>query len=392
MRKRLASIDRATTLADSRKRKAVVSDLEAQYQAITGPIAVADPRQACDLLLRLLELSEGVLGRCTGSSDAVVGVFERAAKQLGPLAQAAQLEPEALAEQAAELLVENGHEQFDALVPALTEALGDRGLKLLESSCRQRGSRDGDTHLLQIALARGDVEGYLAQFDAEDLRWRDIAAGVAQQLLRSERAQQALEILDGATEEAADLEESASHDSRVAVLEALNRRSEAQEMRWQWFSHSLSIPHQREYLQRLNDFADVEAEERALQLAGQHPESLRGLQFLVAWPALSRAARHVLAHEHAWDGEAYTIHCPSAERLSAHHPLAATLLFRPLVFFALEMGRTKRYRYAAEHLRHCDQLAARIDDWQGHPDHATYIERLHDRFGATWQFWALVER
>ena len=100
----------------------------------------------------------------------------------------------------------------------------------------------------------------------------------------------------------------------------------------------------------------------------------------------------MLAHEHAWDGEAYTIHCAAAERLSAYHPPAATLLLRPLVFFALEMGRTKRYRYAAEHLRHCDQLAARIDDWQGHPDHATYIERLHDRFGATWQFWALVER
>ncbi|MBE9172032.1 hypothetical protein IQ216_02720 [Cyanobium sp. LEGE 06143] len=391
VRKRLSAMDRASSLVDSRRRKALVSELEAQLQAISGPIATADPKLACDLLLRLLELAEGVLQRCTGNTSTVVAVFERAVKQLGPLAQAAQLEPEALVEQVAELLAENGHEQFDGLVPVLSEALGQSGLKRLESSCRQRGGRNGDTHLLQIALARGDVEGYLAQFDAEDLRWRDIAAGVAQQLLSCERTQQALEILDAATEAAPGVEDSAWHDSRMAVLEALNRRAEAQEVRWQWFSHSLSIPHLRDYLQRLDDFADVEAEERALQLAGQHPESLRGLQFLVAWPALSRAARHVLAHAREWNGEAYTIHCAAAERLGAQHPLAATLLLRPLVVFALEMGRNKRYRYAAEQLRSCDQLAARIDDWQGHPDHATYVERLHDRFGGTWQFWERLE-
>ena len=120
-----------------------------------------------------------MLERCTDSTGVVIGVFERAAEQLGPLAKAAQLEPETLAQHAAELLAENTYEQFDALVPALKDALGDWGLKLLGSYCRQRGALDGSTHLLQIAVARGDVDGYLAQFDAEDLRWRDIAASVA---------------------------------------------------------------------------------------------------------------------------------------------------------------------------------------------------------------------
>lgn len=390
VRKRLTAIDRASTFVDSARRKALVSDLEAQLQAITGPIAAGDPKQACDLLLRLLELSEGVLERSSDSTGAVIGVFERAAGQLGPLAQAAQLDPETLAQQAAELLAENTYEQFDALVPALKDALGDWGLKLLGSYCRQHGARDGDTQLLQIAVARGDVEGYLAQFDAEDLRWRDIAAGVAQLLLTSGRPEQALEILDGATEDSAGLQDSQWHDSRIAVLEALSRQAEAQEMRWQWFSRTLSIPHLRDYLKRLEAFEDVEAEERALEVAEKHPVSLLGLHFLVEWPALPRAARHVLAHEDEWEGDAYAIHSAAAERLSADHPLAATLLLRPMVFFALWMGRSKRYRYAAEHLRTCELLAARIDDWQGHPDHATYVERLYDSFGAKWGFWKLI--
>ncbi|EAQ74223.1 MULTISPECIES: hypothetical protein [unclassified Synechococcus] len=37
-------------------------------------------------MLRFLELSEGVLSRSTGSTGAVIGVFERGAEQLGPLA------------------------------------------------------------------------------------------------------------------------------------------------------------------------------------------------------------------------------------------------------------------------------------------------------------------
>jgi hypothetical protein len=43
----------------------------------------------------------------------------------------------------------------------------------------------------------------------------------------------------------------------------------------------LSIPHLRTYLQRLDDFADVEAEERALQSAEAHSKPLLALDF---WP------------------------------------------------------------------------------------------------------------
>ena len=81
-------------------------------------------------------------------------------------------------------------------------------------------------------------------------------------------------------------------------------------------------------------------------------------------PSLARAARYVIEHCHDWDGEAYEIVEPAAERLSAAHPVAASLLLRSMVVFALSMGRSKRYRHAAEHLRQCERLEARIDDWQ----------------------------
>ena len=72
--------------------------------------------------------------------------------------------------------------------------------------------------------------------------------------------------------------------------------------------------------------------------------------------------------------------------------MAASLLLRAMVVFALSMGRSKRYRYAAEHLRQCERLEARIDDWQGVEPHSSFTGRLRESFGQKWSFWQLIER
>jgi hypothetical protein len=68
------------------------------------------------------------------------------------------------------------------------------------------------------------------------------------------------------------------------------------------------------------------------------------------------------------------------------------LLLRAMVVFALSMGRSKRYRDAAEHLRQCERLDARIDDWQGVEPHSSFAGRLRESFGQKWSFWQLLER
>jgi hypothetical protein len=391
VRKRLAAIARSTTFIDSAKRKALLADLEAQQQAITGPIATADPALAVDLQVRLLELSEGVLDRCSDSTGAVIGLFQRAVDALASLAGSAALSPEALVEHAAELLQENGYGQFEGLIPALAPALGEAGLLQLEEALLERGGIDRFT-MEQLARGRGDLDGYLELFEPSQLTWPDTAAEVAGHLLRGGRAEQALAVLEQAAKATQIMEAEAWHATRIAVLDALGCSEEAQQHRWQVFARTLSIPLLRDYLQRLDDFADVEAEERAFAVAEQHPLPLAALQFLVFWPSLPRAARYVIEHCHDWDGDAYEIYEPAAERLSAGHPLAASLLLRAMVVFALSMGRSKRYRYAAEHLRQCEQLEARIDDWQGFESHASFQGRLREVFAQKWSFWQLLER
>jgi hypothetical protein len=397
VRKRLSSIARSTTFIDSAKRKALLADLEAQQQAINGPIATADSTLAVELQVRLLELSEGVLDRCSDSTGAVIGLFQRSVDALATLAAAAAaaaaagLSPEALVEHAAELLQENGYGQFEGLIPALAPVLGEAGLLQLEEALLERGGVDRYT-MVQLVRARGDLDGYLELFEPSQLTWPDTAAEVAGHLLRGGRAEQALAVLERAAKAGQIMEAEAWHATRIAVLEALGRSEEAQQHRWQVFSKTLSIPVLREYLQRLDDFADVEAEEQALAAAEQHPLPLAALQFLVFWPSLPRAARYVIEHCHDWDGDAYEIYEPAAERLSADHPVSASLLLRSMVVFALSMGRSKRYRYAAEHLRQCERLEARIDDWQGFESHNSFVGRLREAFAQKWSFWQLLER
>ncbi|MFN5192971.1 MAG: DUF6880 family protein [Cyanobacteriota bacterium] len=391
VRKRLAAIARSTTFIDSARRKALLADLHAQQQAISGPIATADPALALELQARLLELGEGVLDRCSDSTGAVFGLFQRGVDVLAHLATAAAASSDTLVELAAELLQENGYGQFEGLVPALAPVLADAGLRQLEEALLQRGAVDRFT-IEQLLLARGDLDGYLALFEPAQLTWPDTAAEVAGQLLRGGRAEQALAVLDRAAAAPRLIESEDWHSTRIAALETLGRTEEAQRNRWQVFAATLSIPVLRDYLQRLDDFADVEAEERAFALVEQHPSPLAALQFLVSWPALPRAARYVIEHCHHWDGDAYEIYGPAAERLSSGQPLAATLLLRAMVVFALSMGRASRYRHAAQHLRQCEQLEARIDRWQGFESHASFVGRLREAFAQTWSFWRLLER
>jgi hypothetical protein len=392
VRKRLAAIARATTFVDSRKRKALVADLQAQHQAISGPIAAADPALAFQLLVRFLELADGIFARSSDTTGTLLGVFERALADLGPLALAAALSPEALAEQVLELISANGYGQFDTLIPSVASALGEPGLALLQHWFEQHGGPDASYALRQIAEACGDVDAYLALFDVQQLGRPAVAAEVAQHLLQAGRPEQALALLDGATANLTPWQVLEWAEARIAALEQLGRRDQAQQQRWDLFTQSLSIPHLRAYLQRLDDFADVDAEERALQLAEHHPDPLLALQFLVHWPALPRAARLVINHGPIWDGEAFEVLTPAAERLSSAHPLAATILLHTLVLFALSAGRTRRYRHAAEHLRSCERLAAEIDDWQGLQSHATFVGSLRESFGRCWSFWQLLER
>jgi uncharacterized protein DUF6880 len=173
-------------------------------------------------------------------------------------------------------------------------------------------------------------------------------------------------------------------------MEALGRKAEAQAFRWSCFERTLNDAHLRDYLKRLPEFEDIEAERPAMATALEFPEIHQALAFFISWPALEKAAALVLGRAKELNGDNYEILSPAADALAGKYPLAATLLLRSMIDFALKQNRVKRYRHAARHLAECASLARAIGDFGAFESHERYTVRLKAEHGRKSSFWPLV--
>lgn len=424
VRKRLTTISKSRSFVDWHKKDALLKDLDAQVDAITDRVAPVDPAQGLDLLWRFMGLAGSLYERCDDSNGRLGDLFHYALTRLGPIAQAAEPAPEALADRAYDALVANDYGQYDGLVEVLAPALGEHGLSHLKermielSNTPVQRPPDAERKVIaygmggpiyademaersrrstvQLALkaiadAQGDVDAYIAQYDEATRKIPRIAADIAQRLIEAGRAQEALVTIEAAEHRNGGWNWPVFEweDARIAALEAVGRDDDAQAARWAVFERALSAPHLKAYLKRLDD--DLDAEEQALDQALRHPSVLQALSFLINWPDLDRAARLVIERADKLDGNAYYILSPAAEALASRSPLAATLALRAMIDFTLEDARSKRYKHAARHLEQCARLASAIDDYRSFESHEDYDARIRDKHRRKPSFYRLIQ-
>ena len=417
--KRLTSIARARSFVNWQNRKPLVTDLQSQLRAIKEQIAPTDPAEALALAWRFMQVATPLFERCDDSSGIVIGVFHDGCALLGEIALAAGARPELLADAVVEALRDNGYGQYDGLIAILTPALGEEGLAHLKQRIEaiaatpvpvppkgqweavgygsggatyahqmEERSRQSmvEMALKDIADAMGDVDAFIAQYDVRTRKVPQVAAKIAMRLLAAGRAGDALSFI-----ERADTKDSwvprEWQDTRLEVLEALDRKDEAQTFRWSCFESTLLSEYLRDFLKRLPDFEDIEAEERAMDCAAAHPSLLPALGFFLEWPSLDRAARLLFDRHDEINGDRYEFLVPASEALSERFPLAATLALRAMIDFTLSKARSKRYGYASQHLVDCAALAERIEDFGTFEPHAAYVARLKRDHGRKTGFW-----
>jgi hypothetical protein len=423
IRKRLTTIARSRSFVDWQNRKGLVDDLEAQRRTIVDQVAEADPAEGVELMGRFMALANSVLGRCDDSSGTVVSIFHAACRDLGEMVQAATASPEELPERAFNMLLDNHYGQYDELIGVLSPALGPKGLDQLKqrfvdlSKTPREKPKDKDRRVVgwggggplyadelasrhresvirlalqEIADAQGDVDAFITQQGEKARRVPKVAAEIAQRLLKAGRITEAWAAINAVDENRIGWIPHEWDQIRLDVMEALGRNEEAQAFRWQCFGRTLSSAHLRNYLQRLPEFEDIEAEERAMTAALQFSEVHQALAFLVSWPAREKAAALVLARAKELNGDHYEVLSPAADALAGKYPLAATLLLRAMIDFALKQNRVKRYRHAARHLAECESLAGAIADFGSFEPHKQYSARLKNEHGRKTSFWALV--
>ena len=420
--RRLATLARSRGFVEGPARRTLIQDLDTQRRAIVEQVAPRQPAEALDLMWRFAMLATPILERVDDSGGAIAPIFSLAVDDLAALATAARPDPRHLADQTFHALTLDGFGLLDGLVVALARVLGPAGLEHLkqrvlalskqpvprppekdrkvvgyasrgpvyEDEIKESG-RVGTVRsaLRAIADAQGDVDAYIAQFDAPARQVPRIAADIARRLVAANRAEEALQVL-GASEPRGAWRDPAWDAARIEALEALGRAEEAQAARWATFERSLSPEPLRAYLKRLPDFEDFDAEQRALVHAEQFPSLAQAIHFLLGWPALDRAARAITSRAAELDGNLYELLTPAAAALGGKYPLAATLALRAMIDFTLKQARLSRYGHAARHLRDCAALAGAITDRGAFETHEAYVARLRQEHGRKSGFWSRV--
>ncbi len=210
-------------------------------------------------------------------------------------------------------------------------------------------------------------------------------------MIAADRAAEALLALDAADLDRGTWTLTEWENARIQTLDALGRAKDAQAMRWVSFERTLSAVTLRTFLDRLANFDDVEAERKAMEHALTYENVHTALKFLLDWPDIEKAAMLIKFRFDEFDGNHYQLLTPAADALTEKHPLAATLLHRTLINFALDKSRTKRYKHAARHLSECESLAAMVTDFGLFQSHEIYVKQLKSNHGLKTSFWAHTE-
>ena len=410
LRKRLITLANSSSMLSYERGRELIAELEGLRTTIAETVGSKHPKLALDLLWQFLDLHPLIIERVDDSNGRVGDVFRTACKDLGPLAEAARVEPQELAATTFAKVTNNGYGIYDGLIVSLNEPLGKKGRANLRAlllrrrqeylSAEKRAAIDAGRFdytlsglslaLRDIADCEGDADAFIDTYRGRDLSNPRFVSEIAVRLLRAGRAEEALSYLDRATPSAENFGQAEWRNARIATLDALQRADEAQDLRIAVFEAQLSPTHLRAYLKRLPDFEDVEAEAQALDFVSRHSDVHSALGFLVQWPAHERAAQFILSRIKEIDGDRYELLDPAASRLEGKYPLGAVLLRRALIEFTLQKARATRYKHAARYVCEIDSLNAQIKDYAGYETHDEFMTRLQRSHPRKTGFWSLL--
>ncbi len=391
--KRLAMIAGSKAKISWRKRPEFILDLSVLRRMIAGKLADLDAGIAMRRLWTFLDLADGLSLRVKDPKGELDQVFAAAAEDMATLAPQAPADI-ALAGEVADMLFGGSSAWGERLGPALAafgQPFAAAVLAELNSRIAARPALKPSLRVIRaVADAAGDVDAFLETVPSTLRHDPGTAAAVGRRLLTAGRVEEALATLQAADprNRARGLDgrpDPAAEPWYAVWIETLDQAGEtkaAHEERWATFERTLSAAQLRRFLKALPDFDDVEAMDRAFEVAARYPNFGDGLAFLMDWPALPEAAAMILARRDEVMGDAADLADWSA-RLDARYPRAALVLLRTAITLLWSDHRT---RAEAEPLAdEAEALAGRIGDLDGLETHEAFALRLTARRSGPWR-------
>ncbi|MFA4894125.1 DUF6880 family protein [Brevundimonas sp.] len=387
--KRLMTLAGSKARVSWRKRPELIADLQTLRHMIVGRLAPMDARLALDRLAAWFDLYPALSARVKDPKGELTLVFDGAATDLASLASLAgpDVAGPVLAEALSTRLLEWASwvgRGASALSPELAR-------RLLADLTQGRPRPTGRLALVVRKLAdrAGDIDAWITAIPDADRARPEVGAEIATRLAGAGRPREARAALDAARQDSpppgrwsrtGTVEPPPAPDSwfaaEIAVLDAEGEDARAHEARWRLFERTLSEETLRGLLAGLADFEDVVVLDRAFELAAVHPDPMKGLAFLMNWPAQREAASMILARRQELRGAVDDAPLWAA-RLAGRYPDAALLLVRARARALVRLGSGMTEEIDGL-IAEAETLAASATDpgLEGHVDFVAEIERL----------------
>lgn len=387
--KRLMTLATSKARVSWRKRPELIADLQTLRHMIVGRLAPMDARLALDRLAAWFDLYPALSARVKDPKGELTLVFDGAATDLTSLASLAgpDVAGPVLAEALSTRLLEWASwvgRGASALSPELAR-------RLLADLTQGRPRPTGRLALVVRKLAdrAGDIDAWITAIPDADRAKPEVGAEIATRLARAGRPREARAALDAARQDSpppgrwgrtGTVEPPPAPDSwfaaEIAVLDAEGEDAMAHEARWRLFERTLSEETLRGLLAGLADFEDVVVLDRAFELATAHPDPMKGLAFLMNWPAQREAASMILARRQELRGAVDDTPLWAA-RLAGRYPDAALLLVRARARALVRLGSGMTEEIDGL-IAEAETLALNLADpgIGGHVDFVAEIERL----------------
>ena len=131
---RLATLAKSRSMLSYDEGRELITELDGLRTTIVETLGPQESRLAFELLLKLIDLHPSILERVDDSSGRVGNVFRTACDDLGPLAQRASIEPDALAATVFQKVTSNSYGIYDGLIISL-DAAPRRQDRAIEGCC-----------------------------------------------------------------------------------------------------------------------------------------------------------------------------------------------------------------------------------------------------------------
>lgn len=347
--KRLVALESSKARVSWRKRPGLIAELETLRRMIVDRLADMEPRLALDRLAAWFDLYPSLSRRVQDPKGELALLFDAASGELAVLAS--QVGPDVAAPILGEAISTRLSEWASWVGRGASDLSPELARRLLADLTRGRPRPTGRLALVVRKLAdrAGDLGAWIEAIPDGDRGRPEVGAEIARRLAGAGRPQEARSAL-----EASRTVDPNSRRGRgklqppppqpeiwcaaeVAVLDAEGDAIAADEARWALFERTLSEEPLRALLAKLADFEDVVALDRAFEIAAAYADPMKGLAFLMNWPALREAAAMILARRAELRGSWNDVPL-WAGRLSARHPDAALLLVRARAVALMRLG------------------------------------------------------